>query len=84
MRTICFSARMFALFLCLIAIGGCHSGNNDETTDGIVARSSLARDINPQVSDADLAAVVGGNTDFALKAFGQIGTGADTNTVFSP
>ena len=84
MRTICFSARMFALLLCLIAIGGCHSGNNDETTDGIVARSSLARDINPQVSDADLAAVVGGNTDFALKAFGQIGTGADTNTVFSP
>ncbi len=84
MRTTGFGVRMFALLLCLAAVGGCHAGNNTETTDGNIALSSLARDTNPQVSDADLAAVVGGNTDFALKAFGQIGTGADTNTVFSP
>jgi serine protease inhibitor len=86
MRTISFNFRMFVFFLCLglIALGGCHSKDNEQTTDGNVARSNLVRDTNPQASDADLAAVAAGNTDFALKAFGQIGADADTNTVFSP
>jgi hypothetical protein len=67
------NVRMLAFFLlCVTVVSSCHSGNNAETqTDGNVAHSSLARDTNPQVSDADLATVVGGNTDFALKAFSR-------------
>lgn len=82
-----FSLRMLAfLFLCVIAVWGCHSKDNAQPQPpvGNEVRSSLARDTNPQVSDADLAAVVEGNTDFALKAFSQFNTNPDANTVFSP
>lgn len=82
-----FNICMFAFFfLCVIAVGGCHSKDSAQPQPpmGNEVRSSIPRDTNPQVSDADLAAVVGSNTDFALKAFGQINTDPDTNAVFSP
>lgn len=77
--------RIFVFFLFCIA-AGC-SGNSETsgvTNSGVIAKSALARDTNPQVSDADFAAVVEGNTDFALKAFPLLDPGSGTNTVFSP
>ena len=46
--------------------------------------SVLERDMNPQASDADLAAVVAGNTAFALKVFPLLDSSPSNNTFFSP
>jgi serpin B len=72
-------------FLCLAAgCGSSNSGSSGQTSGGTVAQSNLPRNISPQVSDADLAAVVSGNTDFALKAFPLLDTTPGNNTFFSP
>ncbi len=86
MRNIsCFCIRFFALFLICIAAGcGGNSEKSGATNAGVIAKSTVARDTNPQVSDTDFAAVVDGNTDFALKAFPLLDPGNGTNTVFSP
>ena len=66
----CFCIRIFAFFLFCIAAGcGGNSETSGATNAGFIAKSTVARDTNPQVSDTDFAAVVEGNTDFALKAF---------------
>jgi len=49
-----------------------------------VAKSSLARNPAPQVSDADLAAAVAGNTEFALKILPLLDAQGDSNLVYSP
>jgi serpin B len=48
------------------------------------AKSTVARNLNPQVSAADLGAVANGNIDFALKAFNLLAPSGAGNTVFSP
>ena len=73
------------LFLVAAIIAGCGSGVGTGGTGGFtVAQSSLGRDTNPQVSDAELAAVVAGNTAFALKVFPLLDTAPASNTFFSP
>ncbi|MFZ6677174.1 serpin family protein [Undibacterium sp. Tian12W] len=48
------------------------------------AKSSLTRNIAPQASDADLAAAVAGNTEFALKILPLLDPQGDSNLVYSP
>lgn len=48
------------------------------------AKSTLARNTAPQASDADLAAAVAGNTEFALKLLPLLDTQGDSNLVYSP
>ena len=84
--------RLCIRFLAIISIcfaAGCssNSGNNEQPrtdTGGTVVKSSLARNTAPQVSDAELAAVVSGNTEFALKLFPLLDSTPDNNTFFSP
>jgi serpin B len=78
-------------YFCLIALSSvfalvsCTKSNNSTSDQGgIIAQSSLARDMNPQSSDADMSAAVQGNTEFALKAFPLLDTNGNTNVVFSP
>ena len=87
----CFCNRIFAFFFFCIAAGCSGNSENSSLTStsniasaAAITTSTLARDTDPQVSDADLAAVVDGNTDFAIKAFNLLDPGNDTNTVFSP
>jgi len=81
----CLYIRSLSLFLICMAAGcGGNSENSGVTNSGVITNSTLVRDSNPQVSDADLAAVVEGNTDFALKAFSLLDPKNGTNTVFSP
>ncbi len=70
-------------FILLSLSVACTKSNNDTPQDQIV-RSALNRDTNPQVSDADLAAVAAGTTDFALKVFPLIDPSGSSNIVFSP
>ena len=48
------------------------------------AKSSLIRNVAPQASDADLAAAVAGNTEFALKILPLLDPQGDSNLVYSP
>ena len=76
------------LYFCMSA--GCSSSSNSEQSgqpsinSSTIAKSSLARDTNPQVTDAELAAVVSGNTEFALKLFPYLGSSQNENAFFSP
>lgn len=81
----CIVIRMFAIYFFCIA-AGCSSDsvNSGQSSGGGVVQSALTRDINPQASDADLAAVVAGNTEFALKAFPLLALTPNDNTFFSP
>jgi len=72
-------------FLCLtIACTNSASTSQPQPPQDQMALSALARDTNPQVSDADLTAVIAGATDFALKIFPLLDPGGNSNTVFSP
>ena len=75
--------RILTIFLLCLAIACTKSNNNAPPQDQIV-RSALSRDTNPQASDADLAAIVAGTTDFALKVFPLIDPSGSSNLVFSP
>lgn len=85
MRSSAIAALRLVLSLVLCFAAGCtsKSNNNPQAPADNVAQSALARDTNPQVSDADLAAAARGNTDFALKAFPLLGA-VNENAVFSP
>jgi serpin B len=74
--------RFLAIFLLCLA-AACSKSNNTAPEDHMV-RSTLARDANPQASEGDLAAVVAGNTEFALKVFPLIDPSGSSNVVFSP
>ncbi|MBN1439777.1 MAG: serpin family protein [Anaerolineales bacterium] len=54
-----------------------------ETAEAKEARSDLVRDPAPQVSDADLAELAGGNNDFAFALYGQAVKGGG-NAFYSP
>jgi serine protease inhibitor len=70
---------------CLLALAiACNKSENNAQPQYQIAQSSLARDTNPQVPDADFTSVVAGNTDFALKVFPLLDPGVSNNTVFSP
>jgi serine protease inhibitor len=71
------------LILCLTVACG-KSDNSTPPPKYQIVQSTLARDTNPQVPDADFTAVVAGNTDFALKVFPLIDPSGSNNTVFSP
>jgi serpin B len=76
---------MFILiFLPLCLAIACSKSKNDSPPQFEIVESNLSRDVNPQASDADLAAAVAGNTDFALKVFPLIDPGNSSNIVFSP
>jgi serpin B len=68
----------------MIAMAGCSGAGTGGTGNFTVAQSSLPRDTNPQVTDADLSAVVAGTTDFALATFPLLDEDPDDNTFFSP
>jgi len=84
-RYISSGIRLVVFFLLCIAAGcSSSSGSSGQTSGGSIAQSSLARNTSPQVSDADLAAVVAGNTEFALKVFPLLDSPPGNNTFFSP
>lgn len=75
------------IFFCLAAGCSSDSGKNvppGGNTGGTVVKSTLARDSAPLVPDAELAAVVYGNTEFALKLFPLLDSDSNNNTFFSP
>jgi serine protease inhibitor len=87
MRYVCgFVIRILTVIVfCSVVSCGSDSGANSQTpSQPSFVQSSLARDVNPQVSDPDLAAVVAGNAAFALKVFPLLDKTPDDNTVFSP
>ncbi|MCK7512954.1 MAG: hypothetical protein MZV70_58990 [Desulfobacterales bacterium] len=70
---------LLAVFVCFLAAAcSSDSGNSGQT----VARSALARDMTPQVSDEELAAVVSGNTEFTLKLFPLLDENPNNNYLF--
>jgi len=72
----CIGIRMIAFFSLFMAAGcSSDSGNSGQT----LAQSVLARNMNPQASDAELEAVVSGNTEFALKLFPLLDTTSSNN-----
>jgi len=77
-----------SLIICSVFINviSCNKASENTTPpkNYELATSSLARDTNPTVADADVAAVVAGNTDFALKLFPLLDPSGGLNTVFSP
>ncbi|MFZ6767285.1 serpin family protein [Undibacterium sp. Di26W] len=87
--TCCFS---LAIVLCLAACGGSGTAvptiSADQATSNPLAissaKSSLTRNPLPVASDADVAAAVAGNTEFALKALPLLDAIGDSNLVYSP
>ncbi len=77
------TTRILTIFILCLAIA-CSKSKNDAPPQDQIVKSALSRDTNPQVSDADLAAVVAGTTDFALKVFPLIDPSGSSNIVFSP
>ncbi|HIJ81448.1 MAG TPA: serpin family protein [Desulfuromonadales bacterium] len=85
-------ALIAAVLLC--SAGGCGGSASDggqsansstgQTTGDTLAGSTVARDVSPQATDAELSAVVAGTTDFALKLFPLLDTTSTENTFFSP
>ena len=73
---------------CLIIFAGCGSTLTEDVTDGgnefKKERSSLERDVYPDVSEADIDSIVAGNTDFALALYQQLRAGESGNLFFSP
>jgi serpin B len=62
-----------------------HDGECEATPGEITdVRSDLERDTTPDVSDDDVASLVGGNTDFALALYQQLIVDADGNIFCSP
>ncbi len=66
----------------LLVVAGCAGKNNDASAPG-EARSSLARQTSPDVSAADIAAVVSGNNAFAFALHRQL-IEAGKNMMTSP
>jgi serpin B len=77
--------RFLPLLLAAPALGACGGSATPAGVDGGVdataaprdegeLRSDLGRDLEPQVSDAELAALVAGNRDFAAALYGQVRT----------
>ncbi|MEO7110941.1 MAG: serpin family protein [Polyangiaceae bacterium] len=66
-------------------VTGC-SGSSASSGDGVTseAKSSLARDMSPNVPAADQTALVSGNNTFAFDMYKAIGTGNSDNQFFSP
>ena len=67
-------------FFCMAAGCSNYSGNGGQT----VVQSVLVRDTGPQVPDVELAAVVSGNTEFALKLLPLLDANPSNNAFFSP
>jgi serpin B len=80
----CILVRIIAIFFLCSAAGCGDSGKSAQPGGATVAQSSLARNLTPQVPDADLAAVVSGNSDFALKVFPLLDAAPGSNAFFSP
>ena len=72
-----FLLRMLGVASGAAILGGCGSGAASGSTTRIA--SDLPRDTTPDVPDADLAALVAGNTRFALSLYG---TQARTGNLF--
>ncbi|KAF0218661.1 MAG: serine (or cysteine) proteinase inhibitor clade B (ovalbumin) [Geobacteraceae bacterium] len=80
-----FSRVIAAIIVGAAIITGCGGGVGTGGTGSFsVAKSNLARDTSPQVTDADLAAVTDGTAEFALKVFPLLDTNPGDNTFFSP
>ena len=70
-----------ALFLLVTALSGC--GSTSDKQEITVAKSSLSRVTDPQVSAADGATLAAGNQAFAIDAYHKL-TAEKDNLVFSP
>lgn len=70
--------RLFASLL-FASLAACSS----EATEPPMIKSDLARDTTPDVTDADLDALVAGNTDFAADMY-RLASGEDGNLFMSP
>jgi serpin B len=84
MRIKALSVTRILIFIILCLVIACGKSHDNSPPKYQIVESTLARDTNPQVPDADLTAVVAGNTDFALKAFPLLDPSGSENTVFSP
>jgi serpin B len=80
-----FSGLIAAIILGSAIITGCSGGVGTGGTGSFsIAQSTLARDTSPQVTNADLAAVAVGTTEFAMKVFPLLDTNPGRNAFFSP
>lgn len=73
---------LIALLL-LIIQSGCGPDQPVVVAPGELLKSALPRDLQPNVPDADLAALVSGNNDFCCALYQQIAGGTD-NIICSP
>lgn len=60
------------------------TGNSQHQDDVNEEKSDKDRDMDPEISDADIDALVGGNTDFALSLYQQLIQDQDGNLFYSP
>ncbi len=81
---------LLGLLLVLVACkgsGGCGCNEDQEennaTVPSDVAKSDLDRDLAPDVDEADITALVAGNSEFAMDMF-QYLADTDSNVFFSP
>jgi serpin B len=79
---------LFIVLVGLFQMVGCSSsddsGEEGENYDFEVVESSLERDSNPAVSEAQLQNLVEGNTNFAFDLYHQLDTDNDNNLFYSP
>jgi len=78
------SAALLAALLGATACGGGADSRESSASAPQVVKSSLSRITEPEVSDADLRAVVAGSADFAVKTLARIDPEGASNAVFSP
>lgn len=84
MRTRSFTVLGLGLGLGLGLLTGCSGSSSGGDASIAEAKSSLARDMAPSVSDADKSALAEDNTKFALDAYGSLAKSESGNIFFSP
>lgn len=74
---------LVALLAIVLVVAGCGGSPGTEVETPAVAASNLQRETSPQVGESDLAALVNGNTAFALDLY-QALKNEDGNLLLSP
>jgi serpin B len=80
MKKLLTSTLIVFLALCLVACGSV----SQNTLYGQLLKSNLSHDLSPNVSQSDVAALVAGNSAFALDLYQALKTGEPGNFLYSP
>lgn len=73
--------------LAVLAMAGCAADTESDLPPELsfdVAKSSLARDTNPNATAAEMAALAEGNAAFTMKLYGLTAAASEGNAFFSP